>query len=259
MQVEPSLDIVQPSAGQNRGRLTERIAGRARPSNDKRKGKGKNNDKNRHAGRGFSSFDQDVTAEGAGGGDGPEQEPPSIRPFDDYLDLELGAVTLRHEEESSRVAARRLASGVSSLVNEWCKTYRAVDTSPLPQWCSSAGIPERLCRGRGQQRCAVHTATGELATDHGGARISGRLNGGPLAWSTWRRVWCGCQKNASFGRNGWVTKGGRYLIPNDSALTHMIRKMIDKEGGTSQCNVIELYEERCVLQLLQRDEGGRIR
>ena len=139
-----------------------------------------------------------------------------------------------------------LASGVSSLVNEWCKTYRAVDTSPLPQWCSSAGIPEKLRRGRGQQRCAVQTATGELATDHGGARISGRLNGGPLAWSTWRRVWCGCQKNASFGLKGWVTKGGRYLIPKDSALTHKIRKMIDKEVGTSQSNVIELYEERCV-------------
>ena len=107
-QVEPdpvrrSLDIVQPRAGQNRGRLTERIAGRARPSNDKRKGKGNNKDKNRHAGRGFSLFDQDVTAEGAGGGDGPEREPRSIRPFDDYLYFELGAVTLRQEEESSRV------------------------------------------------------------------------------------------------------------------------------------------------------------
>ena len=29
----------------------------------------------------------------------------------------------------------------------------------------------------------------------------------------------------------------------------MIRKMIDKEVGTSQCNVIELYEERCVYNL----------
>ena len=56
----------------------------------------------------------------------------------------------------------------------------------------------------------------------------------------------GVKKNASFGRNGWVTKGGRYLIPNDSALAHKIRKMIDKEVGTSQSNVIELYEERCV-------------
>ena len=58
-------------------------------------------------------------------------------------------------------------------------------------------------------------------------------------------VWVS-KKKASFGRNGWVTKGGRYLIPNDSALTHKIRKMIDKEVGTSQCNVIELYAERCV-------------
>ena len=182
MQVEPSLDIVQPSAGQNRGRLTERIAGRARPSNDKRKGKGKNNDKNRHAGRGFSSFDQDVTAEGAGGGDGPEQEPPSIRSFDDYLDLELGAVTLRHEEESSRVVQLGgLASGVSSLVNEWCKTYRAVDTSPPPHWCSSAGILEKLRRGRGQQRCAVQTATGEL-------RSRWSKNIGTTEWRTTRLV-----------------------------------------------------------------------
>ena len=100
---EKRLDIVQPSAGQNRGRLTERIAGKERPSNDKRKGKGKNKDKGKGKGRGFSSFDQDVTAEGAGGGDGPEREPRRIRPFDDYLYFELRAVTLRQEEESSRV------------------------------------------------------------------------------------------------------------------------------------------------------------
>ena len=91
-----------------------------------------------------------MTAEGAGEGDGPERVPRSIRPFDDYLDLELGAVTLRQEEESSRVVQLGgLASGVSGLVNEWCKTYTAVDTSLLPQWCSSAGIPEKLRRGRG--------------------------------------------------------------------------------------------------------------
>ena len=145
-----------------------------------------------------------MTAEGAGGGDCPERELRSIRPFDDNLDLELGAVTLRQEEESSRaVQLGGLASGVSSLVNEWCKTYTAVDSSPLPQWCSSAGIPEKLRRGRGQQRCAVQTATGELATDHGGARVSG-LNGGPLDWSTWRRVWCGCQKK----RKLWAQRLG---------------------------------------------------
>ena len=156
----------QLSVGQNPGRLTERIAGRARPSNDKRKGKGKNKDKNGHAGRGFSSFDQNVTAEGTGGGDGPEREPRSIRPFDDYLDLELGTVTLRQEEESPRVVQLGgLASCVSSLVNEWCKTYTAVDTSPPPQWLSSAGMPEKLRRGRSQQRCAVQTVMGELATD----------------------------------------------------------------------------------------------
>ena len=69
----------------------------------------------------------------------------------------------------------------------------------------------------------------------------------------------GVKKNGSFGRNGWVAKGGRYVRPNDSALTHKIRKIIDKEVGTSQSNVIELYEGEMCLQLLHPDEGGRIR
>ena len=86
-----------------------------------------------------------MTAEGAGGGDGPEREPRRIRPFDDYLYFELGAVTLRQEEESSRVVQLGgLASGVSSLVNEWCKTYTAVDTSPLHSGSAVLACPRNF-------------------------------------------------------------------------------------------------------------------
>ena len=36
-------------------------------------------------------------------------------------------------------------------------------------------------------------------------------------------------KCANVGQNGWVTKGGGYLIPEDSALSHNIKKLIEKE------------------------------
>ena len=184
-----------------------------------------------------------MTAEGAGGGDGPEREPRSIRPFDDNLDLELGAVTLRQEEDSLRVVQLGgLARGVNSSVNEWCKTYTAVDTSPPPQWFSSAGMPEK-----------------ELATDHGGARISGRLNGGPLAWSTWSLVWVSKKKKCKL----WTQRlgyQGRTLPDSERQRFDPQDQEDDRQRSwnvSKQCHRI-VRGEMCQ-QLLHPDEGGRIR
>ena len=42
------------------------------------------------------------------------------------------------------------------------------------------------------------------------------------------------------------TKLGGYWIPDNSALSHMIEKMIDREVGQPRNKVIELYEENDV-------------
>ena len=85
---------------------------RARGKRNKEKGKPK--DKERYGGKSFSSFDQEATAEGAGGGESLEPDPPSIGAFDDYLDMELGARILKQEEELlTSVQLGGLATGVN--------------------------------------------------------------------------------------------------------------------------------------------------
>ena len=71
---------------------------RNRRGEDKGKGKGRTKDK--HRGKGLSPFDKEATAEVTGAA-GLKPEPPSISAFDD-LEVELGAFTLKQEEESSR-------------------------------------------------------------------------------------------------------------------------------------------------------------
>ena len=73
------------------------------------------------------------------------------------------------------------------------------------------------------------------------------------AWLTCTRRWSG------LGRNGSVTNLGGYWIPVNSALSHMIEKMVDREVGTPRNKVIELHDEKGVYNLLRRDEGGTMR
>ena len=85
--------------------------------------------------------------------------------------------------------------------------------------------------GNGEQ---YKTATGELTPDYGGIRISGRVDGGSLHRLTGRladvhKTIVSASRCTSLGR-GWLMKGGGYLISDDSAISHKIKKMIQKEA-----------------------------
>ena len=100
------------------------------------------------------------------------------------------------------------------------------------------------------------TVTGELTTDFGGARISGRARGGPP-----HRI-SGClvdahktllslSKCTPLGRwlaqQRWrLTKGGGYMVLEDSTLSHKIRSSIDKEIAKPRSGVVESYEKNGV-------------
>ena len=88
------------------------------------------------------------------------------------------------------------------------------------------------------------TATGELTTDHGCARISGHTHGGQLYRISGRLVdvhktLMSLSKCTRMGHNGWHTKGGGYLVPEDSTLSHKIKNFNDKEGGKPRSGVVE--------------------
>ena len=64
------------------------------------------------------------------------------------------------------------------------------------------------------------TTTGELTTDDGGARISGRVNGGPLCLISVRLVdahktLMSLSKCARLGHTGWLSTGGGHLVLED--------------------------------------------
>ncbi len=48
---------------------------------------------------------------------------------------------------------------------------------------------------------------------------------------------------ASHGRNGWIEKDGGYLVPDNSALSHKIKKMIAKEAAKADHAMVPLYQE----------------
>ena len=98
------------------------------------------------------------------------------------------------------------------------------------------------------------TATGELTPDHGGVRIAGRVDGRRIHRLTGRladvhKTLVSASKCAHLGRNGWLTKGGGYLIPDDSALSHKIKNMIQKEADRKNNELVKLYEDHGVYNM----------
>ena len=86
-------------------------------------------------------------------------------------------------------------------------------------------------------------ATGEVTTDYDGARISGRGNGGPL-----HRIIGGLVDV----HNTLVSSkcaGLVRTIPDNSALSHKMKKMINKEDGKPRNKVIAQYKESSVYNL----------
>ena len=62
-------------------------------------------------------------------------------------------------------------------------------------------------------------------------------------------------RSASFGRNGWITQGGGYLIPDDSKCSRTIKSIIEKEAATDS-RFIKLYEEKGVYNFYMNVGSG---
>jgi hypothetical protein len=126
-------------------------------------------------------------------------------------------------------------------------------------------VPRHFAEDSVSNGMQYKTATGELTPDQGGVRISGRVNGGPVQRVSGRltdvhKVLMSASKCAGLGRNGFLTKGGGYLIPDDSALSHKIKKMIRKEAMKQDNKLIKLYEEDgvCNLYLQMKAPGSDV-
>ena len=115
-----------------------------------------------------------------------------------------------------------------------------------------SGFPEEYApsgsAGNGDQ---YTTATGELVQDRGGLRVvaqdeNGRMTRIQGRIAKLRKILCSGSKCAQAGQNGWITNGGGYLIPDNSALSHKIKKLIDAEAAKSNHELIPLYLENGV-------------
>ena len=51
---------------------------------------------------------------------------------------------------------------------------------------------------------------------------------------------------AELRRNGWIAEHGGFVFPNDSALSHKTKEMIDWELMNTHHDVIPMYQERAV-------------
>ena len=114
------------------------------------------------------------------------------------------------------------------------------------------GIPEQYAipgaKGNGDK---FTTASGELVEDQGGLRIQAVDENGRMARISGRiakvhKILCSASRCAQAGKNGWVTDGGGYLIPDDSALSHKIKKLIDVEAAKPYNQLIPVYQENGV-------------
>ena len=99
--------------------------------------------------------------------------------------------------------------------------------------------------------CKYKTATGELTEDQGALRITGEDEGRSLRRLTGRltdvhKPLVSASSCASHGQNGWVSKGGGWLIPENSATSWKIQKILAKDAAKKAHKMIPLYEERGV-------------
>ena len=97
---------------------------------------------------------------------------------------------------------------------------------------------------------SYRTATGELIQDEGKVRATGLDENGNISRVTGRvagvhKVLVSASRSASFGRNGWITRGGGYLIPDDSKCSRLIKKIVERESQKDP-TFVKLYEENGV-------------
>ena len=70
-----------------------------------------------------------------------------------------------------------------------------------------------------------------------------KVNGGI---SEVRKSLISASKSAELGQNGWLTKGGGWIVPEDSEAPRQIHKILEQESRKRDSKMIPLYEERGV-------------
>jgi len=180
-------------------------------------GKGKGKGKQKGKKKGVGSFEDEP------GGDEPEEE-------ESWASLDCGALEMSSAELNS---------------SNWLKfnydTGAAVTAFPKGLVESSPG------GGNGR---SYRTATGELTSDEGSLRAMGLDENGNQNRVVGRiagvhKVLVSASRSAGFGRNGWITKGGGYLAPDDSKRSRLVKKIMEKEAAKDK-RIMKLYEENGV-------------
>lgn len=178
---------------------------------------------------------------------------PELRSFDlGSLDESL----LGHEADLERSSE---GSGLEqSNQNERCDLCAVDDV----RWvrmnydtgAATTAFPKEFAGGSGglsgNGQC-YRGAGGELIMDEGGLKMTAETERGDLARLTGRiadvhKTLVSASKSASLGQNGWITKHGGWLIPDGSAISHKIKKLLDREAAKSDHRMIPMYEENGV-------------
>ena len=64
-------------------------------------------------------------------------------------------------------------------------------------------------------------------------------------------------RSASYAQNGWITKGGGWLVPDDSAASHKIKKVLESEAQKANHKMVPLYEEKGVYNFYFKARPGK--
>ena len=155
--------------------------------------------------------------------------------------LDVGALDQTAVKEAVNLMALTGLAGAAAGTGQWIKmnydTGAAVTAFPQEY---APGV-----RGNGQR---YRTATGEYTEDCGELKLTAELeNGNPGRISgrlaAVHKVLVSASRCAGFGMNGWICKGGGYLVPEGSEVAKKIHALVEKESWRNGNGMIPLYEE----------------
>ena len=122
------------------------------------------------------------------------------------------------------------------------------------------GIPQDLIQS--SSNSSYKTAGGQLVPDLGGVKLTAEDENGQLRRVRGRvsevhKSLISASKSAQMGQNGWLTKGGGWLVPDDSRASERIHKILQEESEKMDHKMIPLYEERGVYNFYLKMQPGK--
>ena len=245
--------------GKGKGREKGKDKGKAKG------GKGKGKDK----GNGANSLED---ADGGGAGTGEANA------------LDLGALDLVEVESLDLEGAweemeTEFQSEWDNALNGLCPLYYGDEEGEPPlcsmdeQWIKlnydsgaavtafpKSGVPQNLVQSSSSS--SYKTAGGQLVPDLGGVKLTAEDENGQLRRVQGRvsevhKSLISASKSAQMGQNGWLTKGGGWLVPENSRASEKIHKILQEESEKEGNKMIPLYEERGVYNFYLKMTPGK--